>query len=87
MKTYYYNNQFYIIDYEMFDVQHILLQIKYLEGVIRTSEATIADLEAESVRVTKVWRFPPGGDNPVIEYLECSTLHRHKKTQIKDFKS
>uniref|UniRef100_K1PYW1 Centrosomal protein of 290kDa coiled-coil region domain-containing protein n=1 Tax=Magallana gigas TaxID=29159 RepID=K1PYW1_MAGGI len=28
-------------------------QIKYLEGVIRTSEATIADLEAESVRVTK----------------------------------
>lgn len=28
-------------------------QIKYLEGVIRTSEATIAELEAESVRVTK----------------------------------
>lgn len=71
----------------MFDVQHILLQIKYLEGVIRTSEATIADLEAESVRVTKVWRVPPGGDNPVIEYLEFSTLHSHKKTQIQDFKS
>lgn len=71
----------------MFDVQHILLQIKYLEGVIRTSEATIADLEAESVRVTKVWRVPPGGDNSVIEYLEFSTLHSHKKTQIQDFKS
>lgn len=71
----------------MFDVQHILLQIKYLEGVIRTSEATIADLEAESVRVTKVWRVPPGGDNPVIKYVEFSTLHSHKKTQIQDFKS
>lgn len=45
----------------MFDVQYILLQIKYLEGVIRTSEATIADLEAESVRVTKVRRVPTGG--------------------------
>lgn len=56
-----YINQFYIIDYEMFDVQYILLQIKYLEGVIRTSEATIADLEAESVRVTKVRRVPTGG--------------------------
>lgn len=67
----------------MFDVQHILLQIKYLEGVIRTSEATIADLEAESVRVTKVWRVPPGGDNPLIEFI----LHSHKKTQIQDFKS
>lgn len=54
-------NQFYIKDYEIFDVQHILLQIKYLEGVIRTSEATIAELEAESVRVTKVWRVPTGG--------------------------
>ena len=31
-----------------------MFQIKYLEGVIRTSEATIADLEAESVKVTKV---------------------------------
>ncbi|XP_061195068.1 centrosomal protein of 290 kDa-like isoform X3 [Saccostrea echinata] len=28
-------------------------QIKYLEGVIRNNEATIADLEAESVRTTK----------------------------------
>lgn len=56
-----YINQFYIIHYEMFDVQYILLQIKYLEGVIRTSEATIADLEAESVRVTKVRRVPTGG--------------------------
>ncbi|XP_056015074.1 centrosomal protein of 290 kDa-like [Ostrea edulis] len=28
-------------------------QIKYLEGVIRNNEATIADMEAESVRITK----------------------------------
>lgn len=32
----------------------LLLQIQYLEGVVRSNEAMIADLEADNVHQTKV---------------------------------
>ena len=33
---------------------YVLLQVYYLEGVIRSNEAMIADLEADNVHQTKV---------------------------------